>query len=261
MESFYFASPLLATGPLLVRQESAGVIGFKLYPGALLLVGYFERNPLPPRTRVVELGAGMCGLPSLVLSGAGCSVIATDVPDIVRGLAINLAANASLARCMPLTWCDAAELRLLHSSVMSSDYSVPPGGPWPEGHLAHATSLTGLVDYIVAADVVYHEPLIEPLLQTLVALTELEVGHTHHEPESQHSPPVIIMSYVQVSTDERNCGAPAQLEHFSSSWRIAHRECRSFEKCTEIQARKGVFQAGAEVVQHRNGASRLCDRL
>ncbi len=203
MESFVFASPLLSR-PLTVRQVSSGIIGFKLYPGALLLVNHFERNRMSPSTRVIELGAGICGLPSLALSGAGCEVLATDIPDIVHGLSNNLTSNASLSRCMPLTWGDAAELRAVRDTLKARATTphAPPCSmhelPVP-GALDTGDSFVGLLDVIVAADVVYHEPLIEPLLQTLVALTDPPVRSADPtERQCTCAPPRIVMSYVQV---------------------------------------------------------------
>lgn len=217
MERFTFRSSLVEQ-PLLIQQEVAGIIGCKVYPGALVLVGHFEAHPPPPSTRVLELGSGVCGLPSLVLAGAGCAVVATDVPSLVSGgLARNLELNASSATCLPLTWGDDGEAAALRASLIARGsfrgHSPPCCLPSSALPCSSGMSVVGLVDVIVAADVVYHEPLIEPLLKALVALTEPPQvapesegdgagGAASASSRCSCTPPRIVMSYVQV------CGGP-----------------------------------------------------
>lgn len=55
-------------------------------------------------------------------------------------------------------------------------------------------ALGGKCDVIIAADVVYHEELIEPLLQTLLELTHPDTGLTS---TSHAGPPPVLISYVQ----------------------------------------------------------------
>lgn len=208
MESFSFVSPLIGR-PLLIQQEVTGVIGCKVYPGALLLVGHFEKHPPAPTTRFLELGSGVCGLPSLVLAGAGCSVVATDVPAITGGLASNLVLNESSATCHALTWGDAAEACALRAALVSCGGALrghrppcplPTEAPRPG---SGGGSVAGLIDVIIAADVVYHEPLIEPLLQALVTLTDpppreaTDASAASLATLCQCPPPSIVMTYVQ----------------------------------------------------------------
>ena len=198
MDEFTFCSPLLPR-PLTVRQQAAGAIGFKVYPGALLLARFLEEHAAAaaaPAARaapgahaaaralgadavVVELGAGVCGLPALVLGGAAAAraeggrracVVATDVPDMLPLLAQNVAAAGVGVDVAPLTW--------------GSTQDVP----------ALAAHLRGRVpSLIVGADIVYHEPLIDPLLDALRRLTE---PGAWGEPAGACAPPVLI-SYVQ----------------------------------------------------------------
>jgi hypothetical protein len=114
-------------------------------------------------TTVLELGAGVCGLPSILLARKGCQCVATDLGDILPLLRDNLHRNAGdSATAAELPWGDAA-------AASAVARSFPGAAP----------------DWIVAADVVYHEHLIEPLLQTLVELTR------------GPKPPKVLMSYVQ----------------------------------------------------------------
>ena len=171
MESFSFTSPLCST-TLEISQAAAREIGFKVYPGSLVLIKHFEQlqRSQPPRgARVLEIGAGVCALPSIVLSHGGCLCTATDVPVMLELLRQNCALNCGEGACAvaPLTWGTPLDPLL---------WGEHPGD---------------CPDFIIGADVVYHEPLIAPLLETLVALTEprpLRAGYT---------PPRIILSYVQ----------------------------------------------------------------
>ena len=119
----------------------------------------------------------------MVLSGAGCKVVATDVPAVVPLLTANLAAAGCSAHelgsalAAPLVWgsTDAVSSLLNDGLVRQS--------------LCDTTSTHApRFDLIVAADVVYHEPLIVPLLETVLALTEL----THND----GSPPRVLIAYV-----------------------------------------------------------------
>jgi hypothetical protein len=106
MASFSFTSPLLPPGATLpVQQDVRREIGFKLYPGALVLAKFLEASAAsgdstlpPPGSAALELGAGVCGLPSVLLAAAGCSALATDVPAVVPLLRENLAAGAAALR-------------------------------------------------------------------------------------------------------------------------------------------------------------------
>ena len=212
MESFRFASPLLPR-PLSIDQRSAGVIGFKVYPGALLLARELERAAsgaaLPPAARaalqaavapgalVLELGAGVCGLPSLLLAAGGGGarhVVATDMPAVLPLLSRNAQAAAEAAagpggerdgggscvRVAPLAWGEAGGVSALRAGAL--------GGRAP--------------DVILGADVVYHEPLIAPLLAALVALTEAEAGAgvgagAGASAPPPPPPPPVLLAYVQ----------------------------------------------------------------
>jgi hypothetical protein len=193
MQSFTFQGPPGCALPLRIAQDSAGVIGCKLYPGALLLCQYLAHAPLPRGSAVLELGAGACGLPALWLSRCGCRVLATDVPAVLALLDANLAANGGgggggsdggSLQCAPLQW----------------------GTEGAGGVAGVGALLQGLgqrLDYIVAADVVYHDEFIAPLLAALLQLTEPPPpappaeGAGAAPAAAPWAPPTILLSYVQ----------------------------------------------------------------
>jgi hypothetical protein len=198
MEGFTFHS--VVAGPLQIAQEVTGKIGFKIYPGALELARYLETNPLPRGSTVLELGAGVCALPGIVCAHTGSHVVSTDVPEIVPLLAENIQRNtASLARAPALAAgpeasgsggsCSAAALTWGEAS------HIPPVVERIHSLRASSSSDTSIcaLDYIIAADVVYHEPLIQPFLDALVALTDPLTWTSNGSGGS----PVILLAYVQ----------------------------------------------------------------
>lgn len=179
------------------KQQPTGAIGAKLYPGALVLVQALQ-DPTqwqdlctPPatglswsQTRVLELGAGVTGLPTMATAALGASVIATDVLPFMTQLTENLAANIPTvpgeqcgwpepgsARPAPLCWGDADS-----EAAFFDKLDMPP-------HM------------IIAADVVYHEPLIPLLLGMLRQLVARESWPRCSDED--WAAPTIILSYVQ----------------------------------------------------------------
>ena len=198
-------SPLLKDPPLRIRQESTGTIGFKIYPGALLLANFLEndssqqqngqQNPLCALAKetalksgsvIVELGAGVCGLPSLIIGSMSDSekqkCIATDVPVMLPLLSSNVqvAGLGDKVEVAPLTWGMQQNVKDLVTSFASAGRGPP--------------------SLLIGADIVYHEPLIDPLLACLKELTEASTWGSF-SPASNESPPfqppLILLSYVQ----------------------------------------------------------------
>ncbi|KAA6428174.1 MAG: Methyltransferase family [Trebouxia sp. A1-2] len=100
--------------------------------------------------RVLELGAG-CGLVGLVFAAMGAQVLLTDLPNVLSLLEQNMllneaaiAAGGGSVQCCELTW------------GVTSVNSLAQGWATP--------------DLVVAADVVYHRDLFDPLLSTLSSL-------------------------------------------------------------------------------------------
>lgn len=203
MDTFLF-KPALEGRLLQICQSSTGAIGSKIYPGALKLCSFLpnangnEEEKATPKELdeevekdstsstsiltkvlaeliykdclVLELGAGVCALPTLQLALAKRQVIATDLPEMLPLLGSNLESNfpslPRLASTFPLAWGVESDVAALRSS------------------------LTRFPDVILGADVVYHDHLIEPLLSTLKWLT-------NGDDTTGRDPPVIVISYVQ----------------------------------------------------------------
>lgn len=135
--------------------------------------------PAAPGT-VVELGAGVCGLAALAVAALGYRALATDLPAVVPSLADNIdrnraavaaaagASSSSACTAAPLSWGDAPAAADLAGSCRAA------GQP---------------IRLILGADIVYHEHLVDPLLTTLLALTQ--------PPPDGSPPPPVFLTYVQ----------------------------------------------------------------
>lgn len=233
MESFVYSDPVIFR-PLEIIQDSQREIGFKVYPGALQLCHYLRENPLPTNSLVLELGSGVCALPSLHLAHAGCRAVATDMPGLVDMVSDNLSRNvdpavaSGSASVVPLTWGLEGNVDQVFVSLAAMCQQARAGTG--DGTAAPAPSATSVAaegceigsatlqqqrlhllvrrpDVIIGADIVYHEPLIQPLLQTLLALTnplpaslELSSPSTSAAVDDAYQsrqPPLVILSYVQ----------------------------------------------------------------
>lgn len=218
LQGFAFHSEFLMR-PIEIEQEAGRDIGFKLYPGALLLARYIEETSSSSALfktvgAVLELGAGICALPGLMLSSRGARVVATDIPEVVSRLASNMDASVDCAgaghggsiRAAPLYWgrgvpgehsCQAV-LSAIAAPAVSDGVALP------------TTPVSRHLDLILGADIVYHEHLIEPLLHTLIDLTEPITSSSLAIPgagaaagcapalaAAESKPPVVILSYVQ----------------------------------------------------------------
>lgn len=166
------------------------------------------------RAVVLELGSGVCAIPSLALTRMyPCLAVATDMPALLPLLQENLEKNniptdfrsptyhetLSRTRALSLTWGEKdnvvkirEKLGYLHAEVVYYPCSI--------------TAVTAPIspDIIIAADVIYHDPLIEPLLQTLIELTDYSAC-------SRYPPP----SYTAKMQGRRRSGASPY-----SSWGI-----------------------------------------
>ncbi|KAI4886075.1 hypothetical protein NFI96_030128, partial [Prochilodus magdalenae] len=141
-ENFSFA------GHEISIRESLDTYGALIWPGAVALCSYLEKNQeqfnLVDKA-VLELGSGT-GLVSIVASLMGAWVTATDLPDILDNLNFNLSRNTR-GRCRytpqvaQLTWG-----KELGQNFPNSIYNY---------------------DYILCADVVYHHDCLDELLITM----------------------------------------------------------------------------------------------
>ncbi|KAF4383340.1 hypothetical protein F8388_009371 [Cannabis sativa] len=154
---------------LLTRQLPSQGLSFQLWPAATTLVTLLDdhrRNPnksplspalrsrssdgpdLPPLT-ILELGSGtgLLGIAAAVTLGANVTV--TDLPHVIPNLQFNvdanaeaLAVNGGTVKVASLSWGEAGDVELIGREF----------------------------DVIIGSDVVYHDHLYEPLLQTLYLL-------------------------------------------------------------------------------------------
>ena len=137
---------------------------------------------------MVEVGAGVCALPSISLAVAGARVIATDASDMCALLGSNVARAADAVSAsgrggslsaLPLFWGSAADAAAVRAAARAR-------AGW---------GCSGVPSFVIGADVVYHEPLIEPLLSALRALTD--PPSAADESSDDWAAPIIILSYVQ----------------------------------------------------------------
>ncbi|XP_056463616.1 methyltransferase like 21e [Gadus chalcogrammus] len=146
-EGFSFA------GKQIRIKESTDLYGGVLWPSAIVLCHFLENNLDKYNMadkNVMELGAGT-GLATIVSSLLGAKVTATDLPEILANLTYNVQRNTKdHCRYTPvvteLSWGQQLEERFPRS--------------------------THHYDYVLAADVVYHHPFLQELLETLEHLCQ-----------------------------------------------------------------------------------------
>ncbi|XP_031255195.1 protein N-lysine methyltransferase METTL21A-like [Pistacia vera] len=147
---------------LLIRQLPSQGLSFQLWPAARTLVSLLDlyrthptHSPLAPilpdgrdhrHLSILELGSGtgLVGIAAAVILGA--NVTLTDLPHVIPNLQFNAHANANLlslqggtAHVAPLRWGEADDVNVIEREF----------------------------DLILASDVVYHDHLYDPLLETL----------------------------------------------------------------------------------------------
>ncbi|KAL1323582.1 uncharacterized protein [Arachis hypogaea] len=113
--------------------------------------------------RVIELGAG-CGVSGFGMALLGCDVIVTDQKEVLPLLQRNVERNIS---------------RVMQKNPESFGSIKVAELQW--GDESHIKAVDPPFDYIIGTDVVYVEHLLEPLLQTILALsgprTTILLGH------------------------------------------------------------------------------------
>ncbi|KAJ6847506.1 uncharacterized protein M6B38_277095 [Iris pallida] len=140
---------------IVTRQLPSLGLSFQLWPAAASLLALLDLDPsrllLPPSPlRLLELGSGtgLAGIAAAALLRA--DVTLTDLPHVLPNLRSNAESNA------PLVAARGGSLRVRQ---------LRWGSPEDEAALGGAAAF----DAVVAADVVYHEHLFEPLLRTVGA--------------------------------------------------------------------------------------------
>ncbi|KAI3768014.1 hypothetical protein L2E82_18445 [Cichorium intybus] len=157
-QSYHLAS---IDSTVVIRQLPSQGLSFQLWPAAAtfvkLLDCYQASNADPfsatitnvnrrPRLRILELGSGtgIVGIAASAILGADVTV--TDLPHVLQNLKFNVDANSQVlsprggqVHVSPLSWGENEEME-----AMGREY-----------------------DLIIGSDVVYHDNLYDPLLQTL----------------------------------------------------------------------------------------------
>ncbi|XP_039016853.1 protein N-lysine methyltransferase METTL21A-like [Hibiscus syriacus] len=147
-------------------------LGTTVWDTSMVFAKFLEKNCRKGRfcpsklkgKRVIELGAG-CGVAGFGMALLGCDVVSTDQIEVVPLLRRNVERNSSRIMQMNSNSDSLDQLRLRS---------------WI-GEMKIYKSCCSTIDYIIGTDVVYAEHLVEPLLQTIIALsgpkTTIMLGH------------------------------------------------------------------------------------
>ncbi|XP_047180602.1 protein N-lysine methyltransferase METTL21A [Vigna umbellata] len=136
-------------------------LGTTVWDASLVFAKFLERNCRRGRfspaklkgKRVIELGAG-CGVSGFGMALLGCDVIVTDQKEVLPLLERNVERNIS---------------RVMQKNPESFGSVKVAELQW--GDESHIKAVGPPFDYIIGTDVVYVEHLLEPLLQTILALS------------------------------------------------------------------------------------------
>ncbi|CAL0304059.1 unnamed protein product [Lupinus luteus] len=158
-----FEMPLEVLGHDLqfVQDPNSKHLGTTVWDSSLVFAKFLERNCRKGRfspaklkgKRVIELGAG-CGVSGFGMALLGCDVIVTDQKEVVPLLQRNVDRNVS---------------RVMQNNPKSFGSIKVSELLW--GDESHIKAVGPPFDYIIGTDVVYAEHLLEPLLQTILALS------------------------------------------------------------------------------------------
>ncbi|CAL5330010.1 unnamed protein product [Camellia sinensis] len=116
--------------------------------------GRFSPSKLKGK-RVIELGAG-CGVAGFGMALLGCDVVSTDQTEVLPLLMRNCERNAS---------------RIMQMNPGSDSFGSIQVAELSWGNVDQIKAVDPPFDYIIGTDVVYAEHLLEPLLQTMLALS------------------------------------------------------------------------------------------
>ncbi|KAL5717004.1 hypothetical protein ACHQM5_010095 [Ranunculus cassubicifolius] len=138
-------------------------LGTTVWDASMVFVKFLEKNCrkgrfCPPKLRgkrVIELGAG-CGVAGFGMALLGCDVISTDQVEVLPLLMRNVDRNTS---------------RIVQSHLGSGSFGSIQAAELDWGNQDHIKAVGPPFDYIIGTDVVYAEHLLEPLLETIFALS------------------------------------------------------------------------------------------
>nr|XP_023911780.1 protein N-lysine methyltransferase METTL21A isoform X1 [Quercus suber]POF11118.1 protein-lysine methyltransferase mettl21d [Quercus suber] len=160
-----FSMPLEVLGHELQfsQDPNSKHLGTTVWDASLVFVKFLEKNCRKGRfcpsklkgKRVIELGAG-CGVAGFGMALLGCDVVATDQVEVLPLLMRNIERNTS---------------RILQMNPGSDSFGSIQVAELDWGNDDHVRAVDPPFDYIIGTDVVYAERLLEPLLQTITALS------------------------------------------------------------------------------------------
>ncbi|KAJ6670381.1 S-ADENOSYL-L-METHIONINE-DEPENDENT METHYLTRANSFERASES SUPERFAMILY PROTEIN [Salix viminalis] len=138
-------------------------LGTTVWDASMVLVKFLERNCRRGRfcpsklkgKRVIELGAG-CGVAGFGMALLGCDVVATDQIEVLPLLMRNAERNTA---------------RIMQKDSNSDSFGSIQVAELDWGNEDHIRAVDPPFDYIIGTDVVYAEHLLDPLLQTILALS------------------------------------------------------------------------------------------
>lgn len=138
-------------------------LGTTVWDASMVLVKFLERNCRKGRfspsklrgKRVIELGAG-CGVAGFGMALLGCDVVSTDQTEVLPLLMRNVERNTS---------------RIMQTISDPDSFGSIQAAELDWGNETHIKAVSPPFDYIIGTDVVYAEHLLEPLLQTIIALS------------------------------------------------------------------------------------------
>ncbi|KAL7153950.1 hypothetical protein ABFS83_04G202000 [Erythranthe nasuta] len=138
-------------------------LGTTVWDASMVFAKFLEKNCRRGRfspsklkgKRVIELGAG-CGVAGFGMALLGCDVVTTDQTEVLPLLMRNVDRNTS---------------RILQIAPGSDSFGSMKVAELNWGNADHIRAVEPPFDYIIGTDVVYAEHLLEPLLQTILALS------------------------------------------------------------------------------------------
>nr|DAD48835.1 TPA_asm: hypothetical protein HUJ06_018772 [Nelumbo nucifera] len=138
-------------------------LGTTVWDASMVLVKFLEKNCRKGKfcpsklkgKRVIELGAG-CGVAGFGMALLGCDVVSTDQIEVLPLLMRNVERNTS---------------RIMQTNADSASFGSIQVAELDWGNQGHIKAVDPPFDYIIGTDVVYAEHLLEPLLQTILALS------------------------------------------------------------------------------------------
>ncbi|XP_057527152.1 uncharacterized protein LOC130806190 isoform X1 [Amaranthus tricolor] len=138
-------------------------LGTTVWDASMVFAKYLERNSRKGRfcpsklkgKRVLELGAG-CGVASFGMAMLGCEVVTTDQKEVLPLLQRNIERNTS---------------RIMQANANSDLFGSIKVAELDWGNKDHIQAVDPPYDYVIGTDVVYSEHLLDPLLETICALS------------------------------------------------------------------------------------------